>query len=373
MKNSSPETPFVFHSHVASPTGYAATAAGLMRAMWSVGLDVRYLYIGDDPMYEATSGDLLVDFLKGQRGDFSLPQVLYSVAPLFWHNSGAYRIGWTMMEVDGINDAWVDACNAMDEVWVPTLQQTRYFHRSGVHVPLYAIPLGIDPSRWGPWCYSGTWYGPPGFRFVAVGWWQLRKRWDVLIRVFTREFEEDPDVWLICKIHTEDSDQEVLRQVETMAQGRDMSRVVIVNASFPWWVLAALVRMGHAFVLPTGGEGYGLPPLEALACGLPVIVTDSLGTGEVLRDDVGRPFPGVFFVKSHRELTEVTHPYYAGSNWWVPDEDHLAYQMRRVVDHYEAARVLALAGSTRVREERSLTWAAWRVKRRMAEIYQRGF
>lgn len=373
LKRSAERYPFVFHSHVASPTGYAATAAGLMRAFWEVGLDVRYLYIADDPMYEKSAGDNLVDYLKGNLGDFSMPQVVYSVAPLFWHNSGAYKIGWTMMEVDGISQDWVAACNAMNEVWVPTFLQTRYFHDSGVQVPVYRMPLGIDTSKWNPWCYPGTWHGPPGFRFLAVGWWQLRKRWDTLLRVFTKEFEDDPDVWLLCKIHTEDNEEEVKRQLETMTQGRDVSRVVVVDASLPWWALASLYRMCHVFVLPTGGEGYGLPPLEALACGLPVITTDCMGTGEVLRDDVGKPYPGVHFIAAEKAPTEVTHPYYAGSNWWVPDGNHLALQMRRAVNEYEEWRELALAGSARVREERSLLRSAWFVKRRLAEIYRQAF
>src|SRR6185295_2786220 len=41
--------------------------------------------------------------------------------------------------------------------------------------------------------------------------------------------------------------------------------------------LARLYHEAHCFVLPTRGEGFGMPILEAMATGLPVIVTGYSG------------------------------------------------------------------------------------------------
>src|SRR5690606_10536824 len=38
------------------------------------------------------------------------------------------------------------------------------------------------------------------------------------------------------------------------------------------------------FCLPSAYEGFGVPYLEALACGLPVVATPNLGAREVLQD-----------------------------------------------------------------------------------------
>lgn len=46
--------------------------------------------------------------------------------------------------------------------------------------------------------------------------------------------------------------------------------------------LAALYSMCTAFVWPTRYEGFGLPPLEAMACGAPVIVSDVASLPEVV-------------------------------------------------------------------------------------------
>jgi len=48
--------------------------------------------------------------------------------------------------------------------------------------------------------------------------------------------------------------------------------------------LPALYSGARAFVLPSLYEGFGLPPLEAMACGTPVIVSDTTSLPEVVGD-----------------------------------------------------------------------------------------
>jgi len=48
--------------------------------------------------------------------------------------------------------------------------------------------------------------------------------------------------------------------------------------------LAAIYSGAHALVFPSDDEGFGLPTVEALACGTPVVVTDIPVLREVLGD-----------------------------------------------------------------------------------------
>jgi len=48
--------------------------------------------------------------------------------------------------------------------------------------------------------------------------------------------------------------------------------------------LAALYTGAHALVFPSDEEGYGLPPVEALACGTPVVASDVPALRETLGD-----------------------------------------------------------------------------------------
>lgn len=44
----------------------------------------------------------------------------------------SYVIGRYMFEVDGLPEAWVDHCNVLDEIWVPSNWQKQVFIQSGV-------------------------------------------------------------------------------------------------------------------------------------------------------------------------------------------------------------------------------------------------
>lgn len=50
--------------------------------------------------------------------------------------------------------------------------------------------------------------------------------------------------------------------------------------------LVALYRHCDLFVSSSWGEGLGYPPLEAMACGTPVVLTDSIGVRDYARDEV---------------------------------------------------------------------------------------
>ena len=61
------------------------------------------------------------------------------------------------------------------------------------------------------------------------------------------------------------------------------NQIALIEGAFPWWEIVMMLRSSHAFVLPTAGEGWGCPPVQALACGLPVIAYDLPSFREIYR------------------------------------------------------------------------------------------
>ena len=64
----------------------------------------------------------------------------------------------------------------------------------------------------------------------------------------------------------------------------ELGEDVLVTGEVPDDDLAALYTGAHALVFPSDDEGFGLPPLEALACGTPVVASDVPAVREVLDD-----------------------------------------------------------------------------------------
>lgn len=364
--------PFVFEAHTGSPVGYSEVAALLFRSMLELGVEVHYQSLAEDYIYEQPSYDMVVNAFRKIEPERGLPWVTLATGPLLYLNGGDYKIGWTMMEVDRITERWVRACNSMDEVWVPTAMQAEGFAASGVTVPIFVVPLGIDHTRFMPSFLPAIYHGPHNFRFIDVAWWQERKRPDLISVAFAEEFGGDKDVGLIFKTMTAMGEDDIVDHIHEWVGHRVDDQIAVIEGGYPWWELVMMIRSCQCFVLPTAGEGWGCPPVQALACGLPVIVTDCQGPGEVLRDDdTGKPYPGVYFLPAKKEVTAVKHEYYEGANWWATDVEHIRKAMREVYENYAYWRKEALIGAEKVREQRSGLVMAKAVKSRLAKIYEK--
>ena len=94
--------------------------------------------------------------------------------------------------------------------------------------------------------------------------------------------------------------------------------------------LPRLYAAADAFVLPSRGEGWGRPHVEAMAMGLPVIATNWSGPAAYLDESVGYPLEfEVQPVPSDLNLE--------GHNWAEPNVAHLRMLMRRVYERRDEA------------------------------------
>ena len=73
-----------------------------------------------------------------------------------------------------------------------------------------------------------------------------------------------------------------IRQV--MAQFPSLKERIIIPGYVPDADLAAIYSGATAFLFPSLMEGFGLPPLEAMQCGTPVIASNTTSTPEVVGD-----------------------------------------------------------------------------------------
>lgn len=67
-----------------------------------------------------------------------------------------------------------------------------------------------------------------------------------------------------------------------------------MNRGMPLDNLWSLYAMSDCFLLTSKAEGLGMPVLEAMACGLPVVGTDTGAITELLQDNRGYLIPSAF-------------------------------------------------------------------------------
>ncbi len=353
----------LWHSEVGSPSGYAVSSRELLLQLDELGVDIRLAYIYGTDWMDVGRDDYRLSAMRQRPKDLRLPQVVYAPAELFSKNSGRYRIGYTMLEVDGIPPEWVRMCNQMDEVWVPTTFNAETFRAGGVTSPLRVMPLGVNPDYFNPRIQGFR--ASPRFTFVSVFEWGERKAPEVLLKAYTRAFTATDQVVLLLKVHNRDPGVDVDAQIASLHLPESGPPVVLLkNHDLPAHQMGSLYRSADCFVLATRGEGWGMPILEAMACGLPAIATGWGGHMDFLSAENGYPV-GYTLVPAVAKC-----PYYRGFCWADPDVGHLADRMRFVYENPDEARAVGTRASEDALGQWTWRQAALRIRQRVEEIHQ---
>jgi glycosyltransferase involved in cell wall biosynthesis len=173
---------------------------------------------------------------------------------------------------------------------------------------VHAIMLGADLELFTPAPAAATSAGgdgKDGFRFLFCGATIRRKGFDLLLAAFDRVAAEAPAARLRVVGPRGDA--------AGLLDGRAGERIAVAGP-VSQAVLAEELRRADCLVLPSRNDSYGMVVAEALACGLPVLVSEMVGAKELVA---------------------------AGSNGWIVpagDTAALAERMAWCVRHRETVR-----------------------------------
>ena len=248
-----------------------------------------------------------------------------------------YNIGRTMFETDSIPSGWVDRLNYMNEVWVPTEFSRSIFVAAGVNESkVMVVPVPIDTDFYRPIDIINIMKRTPHREiaqhsgiiqkllheriqelssdeyttFLFVGKWETRKGIRLLIDAYLNEFfmgDEMPHVRLLLLTSGYHSTLDVTAMLSNMLDEPVYKSIIDgykkslqmdkeeafsgieVIKNIPQEEMPILYSLVHAVVIPSLGEGWGRPHVEALSCGTAVIATNWSGVTAYLTPDNGYP------------------------------------------------------------------------------------
>ncbi len=119
---------------------------------------------------------------------------------------------------------------------------------------------------------------PAGERYIlAVSSLNRQKNFHGLLDAFALLTQNSHRLYIVGSLQRNFTDSGLLQRIEANPRIRLLGRVSDAE-------LVTLYSGADAFVFPSFYEGFGLPPLEAQACGCPVIVANTASLPEVCQD-----------------------------------------------------------------------------------------
>ncbi len=260
--------------------------------------------------------------------------------PPHWHRPAQGKLvviqPW---EFGSLPADWVRQSETVDEFWVPSEYVRRVYVESGVpDKKIFVVPNGIDPLKFNPQAAPMKLATQKRFKFLFVGGTIGRKGPDILLQAYLKNFTAADDVCLVIKDFGGKSfyaGQTFESQIRAAQTRPDAPEILYVNEELPPESLPGLYTACDCFVLPYRGEGFGLPVLEAMACGRPVIVSAGGATDDFVRDEFAWRIPA-----SRKSIgNEVSGMKLAGAGWLLePDAAALGSHLRHAFANPAEAR-----------------------------------
>ena len=224
---------------------------------------------------------------------------------------------------------------------------------------LCVVPHGVDLAMFNPAVIPYPINTSKKFKFLCVAEPHYRKQIDVLLDVYCSTFTSADDVCLVLKTKLfkpgeerkpfEQDLQPILAGL-VKSMGRTMPEIKIINERLP--SIASLYTACQAFVLMTAAEGFGVPFLESLACGLPIIAPRFSGHLDFLSDENSILCDG-----GTRKARSVEQ-YWGqtpGSQVGNPSPKKFAAAMLNVYKNYEEVKTKLMPGMMATAQQ--FTWA----------------
>ncbi|CAD7936033.1 unnamed protein product [Amoebophrya sp. A120] len=205
--------------------------------------------------------------------------------------------------------------------------------------------------------------------FLAIGKWEKRKGFDVLIKAFQEEFRSDVEVFLLIKTSLfHNTRRQILQEAfgkEYDAEKLDRYQHVIIDETPLSSVeMVQLYREATAVVLPSRGEGWGRGHAEAMSMAKPLIAVNWSGPSEYMRDDNSLAVNYTLV----RQLDPNTGMYSGDGHWAEPSVSSLRQQMRWVLNHEEEAKQIGMNARRLMVEQYSLSEISKQLDKLLTEL-----
>jgi autotransporter strand-loop-strand O-heptosyltransferase len=235
-----------------------------------------------------------------------------------------------------------------DELWVPSKWQKDCTIAQGYpEDKIKVVPEGVDVDTFFPESTTHE-VTSSGFNFFLAGRWDYRKSIKEIIETFIKTFDKDEPVNLIVSVDNPFSG-DGLKSTEDRLKHYDLEddRIKILHFP-PRQEYIKILKSSHVFVSCARSEGWNLPLIEAMSCGIPSIYSNCSGQLEFAE---GKGIP--VNIIGEKPVSESSYNLFSEEvgNYYEPNFDDLSIKMRDAYTNYKQHKDKALDDSKLIHSE----------------------
>jgi hypothetical protein len=271
-----------------NPTSYGLVSSYILTYLEIRKHFVSLFPIGDiQPIYQKFGKAVQAGINNSKQFDHSAPSLrIFHQFSMGQHVGKLQKIGFPIFELEYLHDFEIHHLKYLDKILVASKWAKNVINQY-MDIPVGVVPLGVDTDYFFPMKINDD--NRP-FIFLCVGKYEKRKNQEQIIEAFGKAFSNKDDVELhfLGMNLNKQVNQMYEQRMAPIIQNCPISyKIKQHNSQFiPPEELHRMYCITDCFILPSRGEGWAMPLLEALACGCHCIASNVTGQTEYLTDKI---------------------------------------------------------------------------------------